>query len=536
MFRERRVRFPLLGVLIAVTFAAGGTAAGSPSSVAPQTAGAETPPCPQPVEFASAEFPGRPRIDNHWLPLIPGTRLTLEGRANRGGGSLPHTVTFTVTDLTKVIAGVNTRVVWDVDVNEGEVAEAELAFFAQDRDDNLWNLGEYPEEFEDGNFVGAPNTWIAGIADAQAGIHMLDQPTVGQSWLQGYAPQIEFLDCATVISKQETICVPVECYDEVLLTHETSPLDAAGGIQTKYHAPGVGIVQIGALDDPEGETLVLTKLERLTPEALAAARNEALRLDARGYAISAVYAQTPPAEPHGTAPPPAPGESQPGATYPPPGAPALVPAPGPPPPGPAAAAKRAPKYTAKVDHPLVPLTSVHSTEFEGQEGDTDVRVVSRVLDKTTRVAGVRVAIVDVREFEDGELVERTKDYFAQERNGRVWYFGERVNDIENGKVVGHEGQWLAGKRKAKPGLFMPAEPRLGQVFQQERAPGVAEDRSKVVAVGLEVTTPAGRFEKCVKTRDYAPLDKRTEFKFYCPGVGLVREKARDARVDLVRYR
>ena len=64
---------------------------------------------------------------------MPGTRLTLEGRANRGGGPLPHTVTFTVTDLTKVIAGVRTRVAWDVDVNEGELSETELAFFAQDK-------------------------------------------------------------------------------------------------------------------------------------------------------------------------------------------------------------------------------------------------------------------------------------------------------------------------------------------------------------------------------------------------------------------
>jgi hypothetical protein len=162
--------------------------------------------------------------------------------------------------------------------------------------------------------------------------------------------------------------------------------------------------------------------------------------------------------------------------------------------------------------------------------------VSRVLKKTRRVAGVRVAIVDVREFEDGELVEHTRDYYAQDRKGRVWYFGESVDDIENGKVVGHEGQWFAGKNGAKPGLFMPAKPKVGKVFEQERAPGVAEDRSKVVAVGLDVTTAAGRFDGCIKTRDFAPLDKRTEFKFYCAGVGLVREKPADGRLDLVRYR
>jgi hypothetical protein len=528
MFRELRLGFPLLGVLIAVTCAAGGTAGGSPSL---------TSPCVQAVEFDSDEFPRRPKIDNKWLPLIPGTRLTLEGRADRGGGPLPHTVTFTVTDLTKVIDGVRTRVVWDVDVNEGELAEAELAFFAQDDDDNVWNLGEYPEEFEDGNFAGAPNTWIAGIAGAQAGIHMLEHPRVGRSYLQGFAPEIEFLDCATVMSRNEQLCVPVACYDPLLLTHETSPLDPAGGLQTKYHAAGVGIVQIGALNDPEGETLVLSKLERLGPEALALARAEALALDARGYAVSDVYAQTAPAKPRPKTPPPAVVDSQPGTTYAPPGGSGLPAAIQPAPPGPApAAAAGAPEFTPKVSHPLVPLTSVRYTEFKGREDGSDTRVVSRVLDKTTLVAGVRVAIVEVRDFEDGELVERTRDYYAQDQKGRVWYFGERVDDIENGKVVGHEGQWLAGKGNAKRGLFMPAKPKVGQVFEQERAPGVAEDRSRVVAVGLEVTTGAGRFDGCIKARDYAPLDKKTEFKFYCPGVGLVREKARNARLDLVRYR
>jgi hypothetical protein len=521
VFRDRRSPFVLLGVLTAVSLGAS------------TAAEAGTPPlCPEPVRFDSDEFPSRPQIDNGWLPLIPGTQLTLEGLADRGGGALPHTVTFTVTDLTKVIAGVKTRVVWDVDVNEGEVAEAELAFFAQDRDDNVWNLGEYPEEFEDGNFIGAPNTWIAGIAGAEAGIHMREHPSLGSAWLQGFAPEIDFLDCATVVSDDEAVCVPVACYDGVLLTHETSPLDPAGGIQTKYHARGVGIVQIGALNDPEGETLVLSRLERLSPEALAAARIEAQRLDARAYAVSDVYAQTEPVEPRGAVPPP-PGS---GPAAPDPQPTAGPPASGAPATGPAATARKARKFTWKVDHPLVPLTTVRRTDFEGREDDTKTRVVSKVLDKTTRVNGVRVAIVDVREYEDGELVEHTRDYFAQDRKGRVWYFGERVDDIENGRVVGHEGEWLAGKGRAKPGLYMPAEPKVGKVFEQERAPGVAEDRSRVVAVGLAVEAPAGRFEGCIKTRDYAPLDKRSEFKFYCPGVGLVREKARDARLDLVRYR
>jgi len=194
------------------------------------------------------------------------------------------------------------------------------------------------------------------------------------------------------------------------------------------------------------------------------------------------------------------------------------------------------QFSAEVDNPLVPLTTVRTTTFEGTEDEAHVRAQSRVLDKPGQVSGVPVTVVDVREFEDGELVEHTRDYYASDETGGVRYMGEAVEDIEGGKVVGHEGQWLAGQGNAKPGIFMPADPKVGDSFEQERTPGVAEDRSKVVAVGLTVTTPAGRFDDCIKTKDFAPLDKNTEFKYYCAGVGLVREQSPDARLDLVRYR
>jgi hypothetical protein len=193
------------------------------------------------------------------------------------------------------------------------------------------------------------------------------------------------------------------------------------------------------------------------------------------------------------------------------------------------------KYSAKVDHALVPLTSVRLTVLEGNEQGVPVRVESRVLASPVRIAGVPVRVVQVREFEHGKLVERTRDYYAQSPAGNVWYFGEHVEDIKDGKVVGHGGQWMAGHHGALPGLFMSARPTVGRTFEQERAPGVAEDRSKVVAVGLDVTTPAGSFSNCIKTEDYSPLDDVTEFKYYCPGLGLVREESPGSRVDLVRY-
>jgi hypothetical protein len=198
-------------------------------------------------------------------------------------------------------------------------------------------------------------------------------------------------------------------------------------------------------------------------------------------------------------------------------------------------------FSATVDNRLVPLSSVSITVFKGSErGDKDekveTRAENRVLKETEQVAGVPVTAVEVKEYENGELAERTLDYYAQRSDGSVWYFGERVNNYEDGKIANHEGQWLAGKGNATPGLFMPVKPQVGQAFEQERAPGVAEDRSTVVAVGLHVITPAGKFDDCIKTKDFSPLDKVSEFKYYCAGVGLVREQEQAGRADLVRYR
>ena len=195
-------------------------------------------------------------------------------------------------------------------------------------------------------------------------------------------------------------------------------------------------------------------------------------------------------------------------------------------------------FSTNVTHPLFPLSSLRNVEFSGSErekGETvKTRTVKRLLDKTDTIAGVSVAVLEVKDYEDGELVELTEDYFAQHRDGSVWYFGERVTNYQDGKVRDHEGQWLAGEGSNKPGLYMPASPTVGQQFEQERAPGVAEDRSKVLQLDIELTVPAGKFTGCIKVEDFAPLDKVTELKFYCPRAGLVREEAPSGTAELVR--
>jgi hypothetical protein len=301
MMRVRPTRLAAFGGLAALLLVSGGSPAAATRSQVSAASGAKTsttaPTCDPVTHFRPADFPHSTTINNKWLPLVPGMQFTLEGRANTGGAPLPHTVVLTVTNLTKVIDGVRSVVLWDRDFQSGELTEAELAFHAQDATGRVWATGEYPEEYDAGVFVGAPKTWISGQSGARAGIMMLAHPKLGgPRYLQGSAPAIDFLDCAQVFQTGQQVCVPVKCYNDVLVTDENSPLDPASGHQRKFFAAGVGNVQITAVDDPEGETLVLTKFVHLNAKDLASARAAALKLDRHAYKVNEDYRHTPPAK------------------------------------------------------------------------------------------------------------------------------------------------------------------------------------------------------------------------------------------------
>jgi hypothetical protein len=249
-------------------------------------------------DYDRDNFNNSTKIDNKWYPLVPGTQFIYEGRSNRGFGRLPHRVVFTVTDLTKVIDGARSVVLWDRDINAGKLLEAELAFQAQDDDGNVWNMGEYPEEREGRKVTGAPDTWIAGLRDAKAGVLMRTDPQVGtSSYRQGFVPSIEFGDIAKVFRTGVRNCVPTGCYDDVLVTDETNAYEPTDGHQRKFYAPGVGNIRAAPKGGKEKEILVLIKVRRLGPKALAKVRQEALKLDKRAYRVRKdLYGRTPPAE------------------------------------------------------------------------------------------------------------------------------------------------------------------------------------------------------------------------------------------------
>jgi hypothetical protein len=250
-------------------------------------------------DFERARFDDPAHVDNRWLPLAPGTQLVLEGSAIVDEeGRQPRRVVTTVTDLTKVIDGVRTLVIWERDFTAGQLSEPELAFFAQDNAGNVWLVGEYPEEYVDGEFDKAP-AWISGQKGARAGIAMKARPQLGApSYAQGYAPPpADFTDRTRVYKIDQQTCVPVDCYENVLVTEEFNPPEP-GAYQLKYYAPGVGNVRVGwrGEKEEERETLELVDVKHLSSEPMAKVRREAMEMDRRAYERSEVYRETPPAE------------------------------------------------------------------------------------------------------------------------------------------------------------------------------------------------------------------------------------------------
>jgi len=249
-------------------------------------------------ELDPASFSNSTVIDNVWMPLKPGTRWAHEGTAlDDEGNSFTRRIEFTVTNLTKEIAGVHTVVAWIVDYNDGEVVEKEIAFYAQDNDGNVWYFGEYPEEFVNGEFEKA-SPWIHGIANARAGIKMVAEPQLGMpSYYQGWGPEVDWSDYGQIDQIGQETCVQVDCYTEVLVIAESS-LGEVDAYQLKYYASGVGEIRVGWRgEDASQEDLELVEFGQLNSGQLGEVTAMALHLEQHAYEISTeVYAQTSPAQ------------------------------------------------------------------------------------------------------------------------------------------------------------------------------------------------------------------------------------------------
>jgi hypothetical protein len=193
-----------------------------------------------------------------------------------------------------------------------------------------------------------------------------------------------------------------------------------------------------------------------------------------------------------------------------------------------------------IDNPFWPMPVGRRWVYtETTDEGAEQRVEVTVLDQTKEIIGIQAQVVHDIVTLDGETVEDTIDWYAQDGFGNLWYMGEDTKEYENGKVVTTEGSWQAGVDGAQPGIILPADPQVGMTYRQEYYAGQAEDAAEILAVDEHVEVPAGTYDGCVKTSDYTPLDPAVEEqKYYARDVGpvhVVQTKGGTSEEKLIEF-
>ncbi|MEW6401982.1 MAG: hypothetical protein AB1649_09290 [Chloroflexota bacterium] len=180
-----------------------------------------------------------------------------------------------------------------------------------------------------------------------------------------------------------------------------------------------------------------------------------------------------------------------------------------------------------VDNPYYPLIPGTKWVYEAQFKDGTVeRNEVEVLTDTRLVNGVTATVVHDIIFVEGEIAEETYDWYAQDKEGNVWYLGEDVDNYEGGVLSNHAGSWEWGVDGALPGVIMWADPSAhrNEEYFQEFYAGKAEDKGQVLSVAEEVSIPFGSFQNVLRTRDFSAIDPNlNENKFYASGIGMIKE-------------
>jgi len=195
----------------------------------------------------------------------------------------------------------------------------------------------------------------------------------------------------------------------------------------------------------------------------------------------------------------------------------------------------------RIDNKYFPLKPGTTFIYRGESEGSPTRGVMTVTSQTKKILGVTTTVVHDVGYEDGVLVEDTFDWFAQDKDGNVWYFGEDTKELdEDGNVISTEGSWEAGVDGAKPGVVMLADPRKRDRYQLEFYPGVAEDMAQVLGYKDSLCVSYGCFEDVLWTKEWTPLEPGVvEHKYYAKGVGFIfgiKVKGGDEQTELVRVR
>ena len=179
-------------------------------------------------------------------------------------------------------------------------------------------------------------------------------------------------------------------------------------------------------------------------------------------------------------------------------------------------------FTDQITNPYFPLRPGTTLIYDGKRDDVPRRTEVTVTHETKTITGVKCMVVRDVVTSNNALVEKTVDWYAQDNDGNVWYFGEDTAEYTNGAVSSTAGTWLAGVDGALPGIVMKASPKIGDAYRQEYRPGVAEDFAKVQKLDATINVPAGSYDRVLVTEDTDLLDtSKLEHKSYAPGVGFV---------------
>jgi len=196
-------------------------------------------------------------------------------------------------------------------------------------------------------------------------------------------------------------------------------------------------------------------------------------------------------------------------------------------------------FVAVIDNPWWPMAPGSRWVYEAREGGEVERIEILVTGETLDISGVTATVVQDTVTLDGELIEDTLDWFAQDVEGNVWYLGEDSTEYEDGEPVSTAGSWEAGIDGASAGIVMQASPEVGEAYRQEFYEGEAEDMAEVVRTGEAETVPYGSFDDLVVIQEWTPLEPEVvEEKYYAPGVGVVLEvkvQGGSGRAELVSY-
>jgi hypothetical protein len=181
-------------------------------------------------------------------------------------------------------------------------------------------------------------------------------------------------------------------------------------------------------------------------------------------------------------------------------------------------------FVEQIDNPYLPYAVGSRWVYEGMVDGALERTEVEVLDERREVMGISAIVVRDTVYADGEMVEDTYDWFAQDADGNVWYLGEDTHEYEDGVAVSAAGAWEAGVDGALPGIVMPAEPAVGDAFRQEYYPGEAEDMGEILEVGVSRSIALGEYDDVVVMENWTPLEPEIiEEKWYARGVGTIYE-------------